>query len=73
MSSVEYFDIVLNQLPQEPIEEVLSTTLMRLAALIANYIPKNQISQRKKQMFDSLLNLLAKPDLAVDVKSPIVD
>lgn len=46
---------------------------MNLKALIGNYIPSNEVIDKKKQMFNTLVELLARDDIAETTRAPIVD
>lgn len=43
MSSMQYFNFVMNQLPYETSQQIISESLMYLSTLISNYIPKEMI------------------------------
>ncbi len=46
---------------------------MNLKALIEYYIPADTVSDKKKVMFETLLNLLMREDLDDSTRIPIVD
>jgi aminopeptidase N len=43
MSSLQYINFIINQLPLETIEQVFTFTIMNLSSLIAYYIPTDQV------------------------------
>ena len=47
--------------------------LGNLKALIGNYIPSDQVIERKQKMFGTLVDLLAREDIHPSTRSPIVD
>jgi len=73
MSSLQFFNFIVKQLPLETSEQITSVALMNLGVLISAYIPEDLIAEKKKVMFDLLVTLLAKEGLEGSLKSPIVD
>jgi hypothetical protein len=72
MSSMQYFNLVINQLPHETSQMIIQNNLMYLGALINSYIPPTMIKQCREQMFTALMVTLAKTtDEAL--LAPIVD
>lgn len=60
MSSMQYFNFVVKQLPNETSQQIISGSLMYLSLLIGNYIPPEMIGQCREQMFGTLMETLAK-------------
>ncbi len=73
MSSTQYFNFVNKQLAHETVEQIISTGLMNLSALIFYYLPEEQVLDRQKQIFETLMALLSTPGLDESLKAPIVD
>jgi len=72
MSSLQYFDFVVKQLPQETVEQAITSTLMNLNTLIQYYIPEDSVKTCQEKMFETLLDLLGK-DIPDSIKNPVVD
>ena len=73
MSSVQYFDFVVKQIPYESVDQIIQVALMNLSALVSYYIPHQHVLEKKKIMFETLLNLLANESIEQTTKIPIVD
>mmetsp|Transcript_16240 Transcript_16240/g.15625 ORF Transcript_16240/g.15625 Transcript_16240/m.15625 type:complete len:120 (+) Transcript_16240:1902-2261(+) len=73
MSSLQFFNFVVKQLPHETIEQIIAVALMNLGGLINYYIPEDQIPEKKRIMFELLVTLLSREGLETALKSPIVD
>ena len=72
MSSLQYFDFVIKQLPQETVEQSIVATLTNLTVLAKYYIPEDSVRTCQEKMFTTLLDLLAR-DIPDSIKSPVVD
>lgn len=73
MSSLQYLDFVLKQIPYERVDQIIQVALMNLSALVAYYIPTQFVAEKRKAMFETLLNLLASDHIEKTTKIPIVD
>ena len=73
MSSLQYLDFVLKQIPFERVDQIIQVALMNLSALVAYYIPTQFVAEKKKAMFETLLNLLVSEHIEQTTKIPIVD
>jgi len=73
MSSLQFFNFVVKQLPHETVEQIIAVALMNLGGLINNYIPEHMIPEKKQIMFDLLVDLLAREGIEEALQSPIVD
>ena len=73
MSSLQYFDFVVQQLGYETVDQIIIVALMNLRALIDNYIPTQHVLEKKRVMFETLLKVLLKEDLQPSTRVPIVD
>ena len=73
MSSLTYFDFVVQQIGYETVEQIIQVALMNLKALINYYIPVATIPEKKTFMFAALLKLLLREDLEPSIRIPIVD
>ena len=72
MSSLQYFNLVVNQIPHETSQMIIQNNLMYLGMLIGNYIPPTMIPDCREQMFNTLMVTLTKTtDEAL--KAPITD
>lgn len=72
LSPVKFFDFVVNQYPFVKSQQILSTSLMYLNALLNNYMPSEIVAESKQKMFDVLMQVLQKID-DNSLKIPIVD
>ena len=59
MSSLQYLEFVIQQIPYETVDQIIQVALMNLSALVSYYIPTSFVLEKKKAMFDVLLGLLA--------------
>lgn len=59
MSSAQFFDFVVKQLPLETVEQSIVATLMQLRQLIAYYLPVDQIKEARHKMFGTLYEMLS--------------
>lgn len=57
---MQYFNFVVNQLPNETSQQIINESLMYLSILISNYIPSEMIGKCREQMFATLMTTLAK-------------
>jgi hypothetical protein len=73
MSSLRYLDFVVKQIPYETVDQIIQNALMNLSGLVAYYIPTHHVFEKKKVLFDTLLNLLASEHIDPNTKIPIVD
>ena len=73
MSSIQYFDFVIKQIPYESVDQIIQVALINLSALVSYYIPPQHVFEKKKIMFETLLNLLANESIEQTTKIPIVD
>ena len=73
MSSVQFFNFVIKQLPYETVEQIISVALMNLNALLSFYIPQEHVLEKRSQMFEMLVGLLAKEGISETTKGPLVD
>jgi hypothetical protein len=73
MSSLQYLDFVIRQIPYESVDQIIQSALMNLSALVSYYIPTRFVLEKKKAMFDVLIGLLANPQIENTTKIPIVD
>lgn len=73
MSSLQYFELVVKQIPNENIQQIITVVLGTLSALVAYYIPTRYVVEKRKVMYDTLLKLLSNKDLNNETKIPIVD
>lgn len=46
---------------------------MNLSSLIGFYLPEHHVFEKKRVMFETLINLLSREDLEATLKVPIVD
>ena len=72
MSSLQYINFIINQLPKETVEQTITFTFANLNQLIAYYIPTDQVLAQKTKMFPILMDVLQK-DVAQSVKDSVVD
>jgi len=72
MTSLKYAEFVVNNLPNEPVEQTINVALMNLRTLIANYIPAAKKVEHQAKIFKILLELLQKSDDSIP-KTAIVD
>ena len=63
MSSLQYFQFVVNNLAQESVEQNITTTLGNLEELCSYYLPLDKVAQCQKQLFEKLLLIMSKDDL----------
>ena len=63
-------DFVINNLPTETVEEIISTGLGKLSMLVNNYIPVDLVQSSRHKMFETLLKVLKTNP---PTKDPIVD
>lgn len=73
MSSLQYLDFVIQQIPYERVDQIIQVALMNLSALVSYYIPSSVVLEKKKAMFEVLLGLLANEHIEQTTKIPIVD
>jgi hypothetical protein len=73
MSSLQYFDFVVKQIPYETVDQIIQAALMNLSSLVSFYIPTEFVVEKRKIMFDVLLNLLCNEAIDPQTKIPIVD
>lgn len=73
MSSLQYLDFVIRQIPFETVDQIIQSALMNLSSLVSYYIPTRFVLEKKKAMFDVLIGLLANPHIEQTTKIPIVD
>jgi aminopeptidase N len=73
MSSLQYFDFVVKQIPYETVDQIIQAALMNLSSLVSFYIPTHMVVEKRKIMFDVLLGLLANEAIDAQTKIPIVD
>lgn len=66
MSSLKYVEFVQKQLPHENIDIIIDVALMNLRVLIANYIPVEEVAEKKNVMFGTLLTLMTKEGVPKD-------
>lgn len=72
MSSIQFCNFVINQLPQESVEQIITTSIAYLSALIAYYIPTDQVKEYQARMFPILVGVLS-AEVPQSVKDAIVD
>ena len=58
LSALKYYNFVVQQYPRETSQQILSTSLMYLSALINQYIPPQMVEECKEKMFDILMTVL---------------
>ena len=73
MSSLQYFDFVVKQIPFETVDQIITVALANLSALVSYYIPTQHVISKRTIMFDTLLQLLANDQIEEPTKIPIVD
>ncbi len=73
MSSLQYFDFVVKQIPYESVDQIIQVALMNLTSLVSFYIPTQFVVEKRKIMFDVLLKLLGNDAIDSQTKIPIVD
>jgi len=73
MSSLQYFDFVVKQIPFESVDQIIQAALMNLSSLVSFYIPTQFVVEKRKIMFDILLKLLGNDAIDSQTKIPIVD
>lgn len=76
MSPLTYFKFAINQLPNEPSEQIIGDAISQIAELIDNYIPLSLISDCKDKMLEilkSLLNKASNEELKVTIADKIFE
>ena len=73
MSSLQFLDFVIKQIPYETVDQIIQVALMNLSGLVSYYIPIDHVTEKKRAMFDTLLHLLANENIEPTTKIPIVD
>ena len=73
MSSLQYFDFVVKQIPYESVDQIIQAALMNLSSLVSFYIPTHLVVEKRKIMFNVLLELLGNEAIDAQTKIPIVD
>lgn len=58
LSPIKFFNFVIAQYPHLKSQQILSTSLMYLSALMNNYMPKEIVPQSKEKMFEVLMTVL---------------
>jgi len=58
MKSTEYIDFIVKQIGKEKVERILMVGLMNLKALIAYYLPAENVAEAKRVLFDTILDLI---------------
>ncbi len=58
LSSLKYYNFVVKQYPHETSQQILSSSLMYLNALINHYIPPQMVGECKEKMFVMLMTIL---------------
>lgn len=59
MNPLTYFNLVLRQLPNEKLEQAVSSTLQLVSGLIGAYLPLDKVDWAKGLLFDCLLMMLS--------------
>lgn len=72
LSSVEYFNLVMQALPHEPVEQTLTFILQNLNALMLYYMPLTLVEESQTQLFGMLLSLLQTAEMD-SLKSTVLD
>jgi hypothetical protein len=73
MTSLEYCDFVVKQLPNEAVDQIIQVSLMNISGLIHYYIPTSHVADKKSLMFETLIKLVEREDIHASTKIPIVD
>lgn len=73
IASIQYFDFAIAQIPFENADEVILIALKNMYSLIYYYIPTRFVLEKKKVVFDALLNLFASPNIKNNTKNIILD
>ena len=63
----------MKQIPYETVDQIIQAALMNLSSLVSFYIPTEFVVEKRKIMFDVLLNLLVNEAIDPQTKIPIVD
>lgn len=72
LSPVKFYNFVVNQYPHLKSQQILSTSLMYLNALLNNYMVPSMVADCKQKMFDVLMTVLQNVE-DNSLKTPIVD
>ena len=72
LNPVKFFNFVVNQYPHVKSQQILSTSLMYLSALINQYMPTEMVASAKSKMFEVLMTVLQNVE-ENSLKTPIVD
>ena len=58
LNPIQYFNLVLRQLPNETLEQAVSGVLQQVGGLIEAYLPLDKVDWAKNLLFDCLLLML---------------
>jgi len=73
LSALKYYNFVVQQYPHETSQQILSSSLMYLSALINQYMPPQMVEECKEKMFDILMTVLQKNMGDDALMTPVVD
>lgn len=73
MSSLQFCDFIVKQIPYEQVDQIIQVALMNLSALVSYYIPTQHVLEKKRLMFETLMKLLSNELIENSTKIPIVD
>lgn len=73
LSSTDYFNFLLQNLPSEETEDTVKLQIMNTIPLISYFLPLDKQSKSREQFFESLLQIASKPSTSENIKEKIIE
>lgn len=72
LSSVEYYEFVLKNLPDETVESHINELMMNSIALVDHFLPVSRSKEAKTELFNLFLKTAANEKTSSNIKEKLI-